>query len=159
MLTGFIVAGAVMCVLEVVLPGMVLGFLGASALLVAGSIWLGWTSTWTSALTTWFILSLVLLVGLRGLFQRLVGGESVTETTDEESDAYGQVVDVVEVITPEKPGRISYRGSTWEASCLDYTINAGSKAMLAYRDNLVWVVERAETPILEKLSEGGDSSC
>jgi membrane protein implicated in regulation of membrane protease activity len=143
MLTAWIVAGIVMIVLELFLPGMVLGFLGSSALLIALCIGLGWVDTWVSALTAWFILSLVLMVTLRGFFQRLVGGQSEQQSTDEEADAYGTIVDVVETITPQTQGRIHYRDASWQAICYEHTIEAGGKAMLAYRDNLVWVVEAA----------------
>ena len=141
MVTAWIVAGAFMILLEVFLPGMVLGFLGSSALIVAALVWLGWIDTWISALTTWFILSLVLLLSLRGLFLRFVGGRSERQSTDEEEDAYGTIVDVVERITPDRAGRIHYRDATWQAICYDRTIEAGEKAMLAYRENLAWVVE------------------
>ena len=141
MLTAWIVAGAVMILLELFLPGMVLGFLGSSAFLVAALIWSGWIDTWVSALTTWFILSLVLLLSLRGLFLRFVGGRSERQSTEEEEEAYGTIVDVVERITPDQEGRIHYRDSTWQAICYDDTIEAGEKAMLAFRENLVWVVE------------------
>ena len=143
MLKTWIVAGAVMILLELFLPGMVLGFLGSSALLVAACIWLGWLEGWVSALTTWFILSLFLLLTLRGFFQRFVGGESEQQFTDEDQEAYGKIVDVVETITPDRQGRIYYRGTTWQAICYDHTIETGRKAMLVYRDNLVWVVEAA----------------
>ena len=143
MLTTWVVAGGVLLVLEAVVPGMVLGFLGAGALLVALFIWLGWIGTWVASLTCWFVLSLVLLVGLRGFFQRFVGGDVDRQSTDEELHAYGAVVEVVETIAPERQGRIRYRGATWQAVCYDHTIAVGDKAMLAYRDNLVWVVEPA----------------
>ena len=143
MLTAWIVAGAFMILLEVFLPGMVLGFLGSGALIVAALIWIGWIDNLVSALTTWFILSLVLLLGLRGLFLRFVGGRSERQSTDEEEDAYGTVVEVVERITPDRAGRIHYRDATWQAVCHDRTIEAGEKAMLAYRENLAWVVEAA----------------
>ena len=143
MLTAWIVAGALMILLELFLPGMVLGFLGSSALIVAVLIWLGWIDTLISALTTWFILSLLLLLSLRGLCLRLVGGRSERQSTDEDGDAYGTVVDVVERISPDQAGRIHYRDATWQAICYDRPIEAGEKAILAYRENLVWVVEAA----------------
>ena len=143
MLTAWIVAGAVMILLELFLPGMVLGFLGSSALIVAALIWLGWIDSLIPALTTWFILSLVLLLSLRGLFLRFVGGGSERQSTDEEENAYGTVVDVVERIAPDQAGRIHYRDATWQAICYDRPIEAGEKAILAYRENLVWVVEAA----------------
>jgi inner membrane protein len=143
MLTTWVIAGGVLVLLELFLPGMVLGFLGASALLVAAFTWLGWLDTWVASLTTWFVVSLILLISLRGFFQRLIGGDVEQHSTDEELDAFGVVVDVVETITPEQQGRIHYRGATWQASCLDQTIEAGGKATLVCRDNLVWVVEPA----------------
>lgn len=149
MLKTWIIAGGVLILLELFLPGMVLGFLGSSALIVAVVIWLGWLDTWVAALTAWFILSLILLLTLRGVFQRLVGGESETQSTDEEEAAYGTIVDVVETITPEKQGVIHYRDAPWEAACYDHTIEAGGKAMLAYRENLVWVVEAVRPDEIE----------
>lgn len=144
MLATWIIAGGILVFLEFVVPGMVLGFIGTSALLIALFIWLDWIDTWSGALTCWFVLSIVLLVGLRGFFQRLVGGDSDRQSPDEDLDAYGTIVEVVETITAEKPGRIRYRDATWSAICYDHTIEAGSKAMLAYRDNLVWVVESVQ---------------
>ena len=143
MLTAWIVAGVLMIFLELFLPGMVLGFLGSSALIIAALVWLGWLDTWVSALATWFVLSLVLLLTLRGLFQCFIGGESGRQSTDEEQDAYGTIVDVVETISPEQEGRIHYRDATWQAICYDATIEKGAKAMLIYRENLAWVVEAA----------------
>ena len=129
MLTTWIIAGVVLLLVELVVPGMVLGFLGASALLVAGLVWMGWTDTWVASLTAWFVISLVLLVTLRGLFQKLVGGEVDRQTLDDESDAYGEIVEVVETITPEKQGRIRYRGSTWLAALSSFTRLTSRKAM------------------------------
>lgn len=48
MLTTWIVAGVVLLVLELVVPGAVLVFLGAGALLVALLIWLGLIQTWVT---------------------------------------------------------------------------------------------------------------
>ena len=142
MLTLWIIAGIVLIVLEFAVPGMVLVFLGAGALLVAVLVWLGLIESWTAAVTTWFVSSIVLLAGLRSFFYRFMPGEEEEgASTDEDADAYGEVVDVAETITPDAPGRIRYRGTTWDAACYDNTLEAGSKARIVYRDNLVWVVE------------------
>ena len=143
MLTTWIVVGAVLLVLELIVPGMVLVFLGAGALLVALLVWLGLIQTWVASITTWFIASLVLLLVLRGFFQRFMSGEAEAQSTDEDFAAYGEVVDVVEAIGPDKEGRIRYRGTTWQATCYDHTLEAGSKAQIVYRESLVWIVEPA----------------
>lgn len=141
MLTTWIVAGAVLIVLELIVPGMVLVFLGAGALLVALLVWLGLVQTWVASITTWFIASLVLLLVLRGFFQRFISGDAETQSTDEDFDTYGKVVDVVEAIGPDKEGRIRYRGTTWQAACYDNTLEAGTKAQIVCRENLIWIVE------------------
>ncbi len=141
MLTTWIVAGAVLIVLELIVPGMVLVFLGAGALLVALLVWLGLVQTWVASITTWFIASLVLLLVLRGFLQRFISGDAETQSTDEEFDIYGKVVDVVEAIGPDKEGRIRYRGTTWQAACYDNTLEAGTKAQIVCRENLIWIVQ------------------
>ncbi len=142
MLTFWIVAGIILLVLEIAVPGMVLVFLGAGALMVALLIWLGLIETWVAAITTWFISSLVLLVGLRNFLYRLMPGDTEQgASTDEDADAYGAVVEVVETIAPDSAGRIRYRGTTWQAACHDETLEAGSKAKIVYREDLIWIVE------------------
>ena len=143
MLTTWIVAGVVLIVLELIVPGMVLVFLGAGALLVALLVWLGLVQTWVASITTWFIASLVLLLVLRGFLQRFISGDAETQSTDEEFDIYGKVVDVVEAIGPDKEGRIRYRGTTWQAACYDNTLEAGTKAQIVCRENLIWIVQPA----------------
>jgi membrane protein implicated in regulation of membrane protease activity len=146
MLTIWIVLGAALIVLELIVPGAVLVFLGTGAMLVAFLIWLGLIQTWVASVTTWFIVSLVLLLVLRSFFQRFISGDTERQSTDEDLDAYGEVVDVVEAIGPDKEGRIRYRGTTWQATCYDHTLEAGSKAQIVYRESLVWIVE-PENPL------------
>jgi len=143
MLTIWIVLGAALIVLELIVPGAVLVFLGTGAMLVAFLIWLGLIQTWVASVTTWFIVSLVLLLVLRSFFQRFISGDIERQSTDEDRDAYGEVVDVMEAIGPDKEGRIRYRGTTWQATCYDHTLEAGSKAQIVYRESLVWIVEPA----------------
>ena len=144
MLTAWIVAGVVLMLLELLVPGAVLVFLGAGALIVALLVWLGLLSSWVSAITTWFIASLALLLGLRGLVLRLVPGETETQSTDEELDVFGQIVEVIEAVGPEPGGRIRFRGTTWDALCLEQTIPAGSKARIVLREDLAWIVDPAD---------------
>ena len=147
MLTYWIVGGIVLALLEIIVPGLVLVFLGVGALAVAGLIWLGFVGGWIPALTTWFVVSLALLLGVRGLFQRMMRGDEAWRSTDEDNDAYGQVVEVAETINRGEQGRIRFRGTTWPATCYEHTLEAGSRATLVYRENVVWIVEApADSP-------------
>jgi len=140
-LTYWIVGGIVLTLLEIIIPGMVLVFLGIGALIVAGLIWLGIVDGWIPALTTWFVVSLALLLVVRGLFQRMMPGDETWRSTNEDIDAFGQVVKVAETINKGEQGRIRFRGTTWPATCYEQTLEAGSQATLVYRENVVWIVE------------------
>ncbi len=139
----FLVLGLVLIGLEFVIPGLVVSFLGAAALLVAAGLALGLVGGWLPAFTAWFVSSLVLVVGVRGAFTRFLPGRSVKQLTDEDLDAFGEVVDVVEQVTTKK-GRIRFRGSTWAAQSVGDTLEPGTKARVVTRDNLVWIVEAVD---------------
>lgn len=137
----WLVGGLVLMVAEIVVPGAVLVFLGGAAVIVALLLWVGLIENWMPAFTSWFILSLVLIITLRGLLQRFTGGDEDWQPTDEDTEAMGTVVVVTAMIRPGEPGRISHRGSTWPAICHDEVLPVGAKARLIYRENLSWIVE------------------
>ena len=147
MLTTWIIAGVALLVFELVVPGLVLVFLGAGALAVALLIWLGLIQTWVAAMTTWFIASLLFLVGLRSFFQRLLPGDTEQQSTDEDLDSFDALVEVIEPIAPNKEGRIRHRGTTWRALCYDGDLEVGMTARIVYREDQVWIVEPVEPPI------------
>lgn len=62
--------------------------------------------------------------------------------TDEDLEAVGSVVEVVESVTSsDQKGRVRFGGTTWPAISKEGTIPKGKKAKLILRDNLVWTVE------------------
>jgi membrane protein implicated in regulation of membrane protease activity len=151
MLTTWIVAGVVLLALELIVPGLVLVFLGAGALVIALLIWLSLIQTWIAAITAWFVVSLLFLVGLRSFFQRLLPGDTEQQSTDEDLDSFGTVVEVLEPIAPNKEGRIRHRGTTWRALCYDTDLEVGRTARIVYREEQVWIVEPVDPPVAEKL--------
>lgn len=141
MLTYWVAGGLILMLLEFVIPGGVVAFLGLGALAVAGLIYFGQIDHWITAFTAWFITSLLFLLVLRGFFQKLLPGEEELGSTDEDADAAGHLVEVVETISKGQQGRVSYLDSTWPATCHEQTLRAGTKARLVSRENVVWVVE------------------
>ena len=137
----FLALGLTLIVLEVVIPGLVVVFLGAAALLVAAAASLGLVSGWLMAFTLWFVSSLVMVLGVRSAFTRFLPGGFIRQLTDEDVDAFGEEVDVVETVTTRPGGRIRFRGSTWAAQTLQEELPAGARAKVVARDNLVWIVE------------------
>jgi membrane protein implicated in regulation of membrane protease activity len=138
--------GVVLMLLEFVVPGGIAFFLGLGALLVGLCLQLGLIDGWLQAFTTWFIGSLALLFGLRGIVHKIVPAEVEHGKTDEDLDAYNQIVEVFERIPAKGEGRIAFRDSTWIARNYhaDRDLEKGSKVRIIFRDNLAWVVEACE---------------
>ena len=141
----FLALGLALLALEVIVPGLVLVFLGASALVVATLLTVGWVQGWVMAFTVWFVTSLAFVLGVRSVFTRMLSSPTVKQLTDEDLDAFGEEVDVVQTVTTHPGGRIRFRGSTWAAQTLQEELPAGARAKVVARDNLVWIVEPADS--------------
>jgi inner membrane protein len=141
----WLIAGVLLIVTELFLPGLVVCFLGLGAILVAGLRWLGLLTGMVNSITAWFLISIVLLVGLRHVMLKWLPSERTYQMTDEDLEAVGSIVEVVEPISSiDQKGRVRFGGTTWPAISKEGTIPKGKKAKLLLRDNLVWTVESYE---------------
>jgi inner membrane protein len=91
------------------------------------------------------------MVERKGFWRRLLAAlrprERGYELEDEDVDAYGHIVEVIEPVSPDDhKGRIAFRGSTWTATSATEPIPAGARARVVYRDNITWVVEPYDGP-------------
>ena len=144
--TIWLVGGVALMLLELLLPGGITGFLGLGAAVVALLLFFGVIHGPAQAFTVWFIGSLALLFGLRGFVQRFLPSSVDRTSTNEDLDAYNQVVEVAEAIPADREGRIHFRGTTWKAKSHgeERELPKGSKARLIVRENLIWIVEAAD---------------
>ncbi len=135
------IALAVLCfLLEFVIPGAVLSFIGIGAALVALGLYLGWIEGWVHAFTAFFVISIFLVSVIRSLFLKMFPGDSSIAIVDEDQQAIGALVEVIQDITPSKPGRVRFRQSTWEAAS-DESIQKGEKALIVSRSGQRWIVQ------------------
>lgn len=143
MFIAWVIGGVLLMLLELVVPGGIVFFLGLGAVLVALLLQAGLIDGWMEAFTTWFISSLALIFGLRGIVHKMIPAETEHGKTDEDLDAYNQVVEVCERIPAKGEGRIAFRGSTWVARNYhgDRDLEKGSTVRIIFRDNLAWMVE------------------
>ncbi|WP_394176854.1 NfeD family protein [Thalassotalea litorea] len=138
--------GVLMMLLEIIIPGGIIIFLGISAVVVALTLQLGLIDHWVHAFTCWFILSLLLLLLFRNITQKMVGGDTRIDNTDEELDMFGAEVEVVETIGPgNQKGRVMFQGSSWTALGDGSEIKPGEAAKVICRENISLVVERIES--------------
>ena len=108
--------GIVLMLAEIILPGGIVVLLGAACLVVASALAVGLVEGIVQALTLWFIASMVLLLAFRQLTQKLVGGDSHVDNTDEDVDLYNKTALVKTVIGPaQQQGRVEFQGTEWPA--------------------------------------------
>ena len=121
-----------MVILESLVPGGIIIFLGFSAIIVGGGLYMGYINDMVTAFLTWFILSIVSMLFLRSLFIKYFEGDTSLDNVDEDEDLKGGIVEVVEEILPHKEGRVRFRDSTWVALS-DEEISVGKKAVISKR--------------------------
>jgi membrane protein implicated in regulation of membrane protease activity len=150
----FLGGGLALMLLETVVPGGIAFFLGVGGLLVGGVRSLGLLLDPVTAVIFWVFASAGLTIALRPFLLRFVQGDISLGVTDEDAEAMGQTVRVVEPVGPDEPGRIRFRGASWDARTLEGELPKGADAKILYRDNLTWVVEPADHAALDaELSE------
>ncbi len=134
-------AGGVLILLEMIVPGGIVVFLGCSALIVALGVKLQVLNDWSSGLLAWFIMSIVMLVSLRSLFMKYFEGDHTIHNVDEEKDIQGSLVEVREDIFPYRDGRVLFRGVHWQARS-ESEILTGAQAVVIRSEGNVLIVKQ-----------------
>ncbi len=124
--------GGVMMLLELILPGGVIVFLGLASVSVGALVYLGYINTVVMALIAWFIISLLFIFVLRAFFIKYFEGDSVIQNVDEDKALVGCLVEIIEEVGLDKEGRVRFRDSTWSASSNEQLL-VGTKAVIKKR--------------------------
>ena len=139
------IIGLFLILAEIILPGGIVILLGAACIVVSSLLWGGIVEGINQSLTVWFMTSIVLLLGFRGLTQKLIGGDAHIDNTDEAVDLYGKIAEVKETIGPGKQqGRIHFQGSDWPAVADGSIIESGEIVRIICQQNIAFVVELNE---------------
>jgi membrane protein implicated in regulation of membrane protease activity len=137
----WVVLGGVLVLLELVIPGAILSFLGLAALVVAGLLHFKVITSVLVSITLWFIISIIFIFVLRTFVLRFMPGDIEMHSVDEDQDALGSVVEIIEDVLPEKNGRIRFRDTTWKAQA-EVKIMIDEKAVIAGRDGNIWIIKK-----------------
>ncbi len=143
---GWLVVGVVVMLLELIIPGGIVVFLGAACVIVAGAIYIGLVSTWSGALTLFFISSLGLVIILRSFISRFIEGDSTVANTEELLDDLDEFVEVIKTIGPaDKAGMVKFKGTQWKALGDGQEIAIGSTARIVSRENITLLVKPVDS--------------
>jgi inner membrane protein len=135
------IVGAILCLVEMVIPGLVLFFFGLGAMLTALLIWIIPLSL-SFQLFAFLVFSLALLLLLRKKFSSVFVGRNRTPgTSDEYLEGYvGMNAVVIQEIKPGIAGKVDFRGSSWLAVS-DQAISEGDNVEITGRDNITLKVK------------------
>ena len=136
----WIITGFVFMLLETLVPGGIIVFVGSSAVITGALVKFNILPSLVDSILFWFISSIASMFFLRSFFMKFFEGDSSKQITDEDEDSKGKIVFVIENILPHKEGRIRFRGSTWKARSSEEILE-GQKALIIKRDNSIWIVK------------------
>ncbi len=133
--------GVVLIFLEFAVPGVILVFFGAGAILTSVLAWAGILPGVTGQLVFFAVSSLALLFGLRKYASRFFTGESTEERGDEYT---GKMVRVTRDILPGSvDGKVFFEGTEWKAES-SVKVYEGSTARITGKNNITLLVEPAD---------------
>lgn len=137
----WIYAGAVLVLLELVVPGFVLCFFGLSAATV-GVLRFVFGEAFTLAwqLAAFSVFSVVYIVLLRRFLKKIFVGSMVSDGTDFDNESVGRIGRVTEAINPPLTGRVMLGDSEWTASA-ETPIAVGADVRVVAQSNLTMKVQ------------------
>jgi len=135
------IIGIVLFVAEFAIPGLIVGFFGAGAVLV-GLLNLLIPMSLNLQLVLFIIFSLVLLLTLRKwLKQIFIGRVQSTESSEVEADEFvGEQAVVTETIQTGIPGKVELHGTPWKAES-DVEIKKGTFVVIVAKENITLKVK------------------
>lgn len=139
----WLVAGSLLVLLEFLIPGLVVIFLGMGALLTAGVLYLGWITDAYWLIVFFALSSIFMLATLRRLVVRFYPSDSERVEADEEKLVIGQKATSLTTITDfDFSGRIRFSGTTWTARSTHGEIPEGVAVEIVGRENIHFIVKQ-----------------
>lgn len=128
--------------LEFAIPGVVIIFFGAGALLTSllTAIIPGLKSSVVFQILLWLGASSLSLAFLRRYLSKVFRGKTLPSDS---SDASGKTAEVIERITPDQAGRVHFQGTTWKATSYTETLEKGESATVLKQDGLTLIVSKS----------------
>ncbi len=134
------IGGLALILAEFIVPEFVIFFFGLGALLnsllialipqLAGSIPL--------QIVIWLGFSTLSLIGFRRYFSRWFKGRKFVKV--DQAELVGEMVEVLEEITPDQPGRIRFGGTSWTAITDAGSFKKGDTVAIIRREDMKYLV-------------------
>jgi inner membrane protein len=131
---------------EFIIPGFVIAFFGAGALITALTTWIGVTPGLSGQLIVFMVSSILLLLLLRKFMKKtFLGNSKQLDTNRIVNIEIGRIVPVIEFIQPgEVGGKVRFQGTNWSARAKE-SVAPGESVKITGCDNLTLLVEKIKT--------------
>lgn len=137
----WIVAGIVMLILEFIIPGLIIFFFGAGAILT-GILCMAFDIPVGLQFLIFGVSSVVSLILLRNKFSGVFHGKvNIKNTEDDFDEVIGIKCKVTEKITPNELGKVEFRGTLWKAMA-DEEIEPGTMVEIIEKENITLKVKK-----------------
>lgn len=133
------VIGLLLIASEMIIPGFTIFFFGLGALLVAlvTLIFPFLSGSFVWQIVLWMAASVFTFVFLRKRFRRWFRGTLLDRMP---RDNVGERAVVLEAISPERAGRVRYRGTSWKAVSLTESFETGDEVSIIEEDGITLTV-------------------
>lgn len=140
----WLILGLVCIGLEFIIPGFVIFFFGAGAVIMAVLTGLipGLSAHIPLQIIIWLATSVMTLGFFRRFFRGTFRGKLIK--SDDEEEFRGKLATVVESLRENHPGRVTFQGTTWKAVTYDEPAAAGDTVEIIKKENLTLIVSRRE---------------
>ena len=139
----WLIAGIILILSEFIIPGFIICFFGASAIITSILYWFIPALTFAWQILLFAVLGVLLLIACRRYMPGVFKGKENGSDRDIDDDNVSGSTRVCRAdIAPGVPGKVEFRGSLWNAISSD-TIPAGSRCIIKSRNNITLEVEKA----------------
>lgn len=134
--------GLLLIASEMIVPGFVIFFFGTGAVMtgILSGIIPGLSGNFAFQGLIWILSSILSFGFFRKKFAKIFKGTILNKEID--SDV-GRAAEVIEAISPEKPGRVRYQGTSWKAISYTESFEPGDKVDIVKEENLTFIVSGA----------------
>lgn len=141
----WMIAGILLIASEMLLPGFTIFFFGMGALLtgILSALIPGVKDSFTLQVLIWAASSITSFAFLRKYLARIFKGTLIDDHTGEDHDS-GKLATVIELITPDIPGRIRYKGTSWKAISFDKEFAPGEKVEILKKEGISYIVSEID---------------
>jgi membrane protein implicated in regulation of membrane protease activity len=144
--------GIVLMILELVIPGLFVIFLGMGAIFT-GCVLFFVPYGFKFQIFVWLVSSILIILTGGKFLQNLFPSDKVKGDPPTENFV-GKIVKVISDVNPQNnQGRIQFQGTDWSAKSIGEVIPKGSYARIYERENMTYIVTAVKPEELEEISK------